>query len=539
MKQALAGFETILLLLLGSAGLAVIGKRVAVPAPIMMVIGGLCVALAPGLPAVRIEPDLAFAIFVPPLLFRAALTTSLRGLRSNLRPVLLLAVGLVGASTVAVAAAAHFLLQQPWPTSFVLGAILSPPDAVVAISLARALRLPRRALSILEGETLLNDTTAFVLYRQALAAAVTGSFSLAKAVPQFVLVGAGGAAVGYVVYLVIRYARAHLKDPVLENVVWLLVPFFAFLPAEALHVSGVLSVVVAGVLLRQSSPLLVSARTRVQANLSFDLVEFMLNSLIFVLIGMEVGHILRDPSGPPLLELLRATAIVTLVLIAVRFAWMFPGAFLPHVLSERVRKTEKLPTVAGVTLLAWMGMRGGDSLVTALAVPHAIASGAPFPGRMLLVAVTFGVILATLLLQGLTLRPLMKVLRPPDDHAHEEEEKLARREMAKAGDERLTELHREGVPAHVVEKVRHHHKKRSSLEMKLADPEAAHADGDARHHQRAQQELLRARREAVVKLRNDDVIDDEVLRHLEQELDLEEMRLDLAAGDGAEPDDSL
>ena len=530
----MTGFETILLLLLGSTGLAVIGKRVAIPAPIMMVIGGFLVALIPGLRGVEFDPDMTFAVFVPPLLFRASLTTSLRGLRANLRSVTLLAVGLVGASALAVAATAHVWLHLPWPAAFVLGAILSPPDAVVGISLARALRIPRRAISLIEGETLLNDTTAFVLYRQALAAAVTGSFSIAIAVPQFIIVGAGGAVVGYLVYRVIRWTRQHLNDPILENVVWLLVPFLAFLPAEALHVSGVLSVVVAGILLRQSSPLLVSARTRVQANEAFDLVEFMLNSLIFILIGLQVGRILRDPQGPPLGEMLRATALITAVLVVVRFLWMYPGALLPHLLSKRVRSSEARPPLAALTLLAWMGMRGGDSLVTALAVPHAVATGAPFPGRELIVATTFGVILSTLLLQGLTLRPLIRVLKLPVDRSHETEEKLARYEMAAAGEARLRALEGDGVPAEVVERLRRRHVRRSALEMNLADGERSPAHEASQQHQHAEEELLRARREAVVRLRNEQVIDDEVLRHLERELDLEEMRLALTAGDSAE-----
>jgi CPA1 family monovalent cation:H+ antiporter len=523
----LTAFETILVLLFASAGLAVLGRRISLPPPLMIVIGGVIIALIPGLPRVEIDPDLAFTIFVPPLLFRAALTTSMRELRANVRPIALLAVGLVIATTIGVAAVVHRFIGMSWGPAFVLGAILSPSDAVVSISLARMLRVPRRALTIVEGETLLNDTTAFIVYRRAVAATVTGTFSLALAVPQFLVVAAGGAVMGFLVYRSVRWIRQHLHDYVLENVVFLLAPFLAYLPAEALHVSGVFSVVVAGLFLRRSSPLLVGARTRIQANLSYDLVEFMLNSLVFVLIGMQVGRILRDPAGPPLSMLLRSTAIITATVIAVRFVWTYPGAFLPY-LSKHIRSREKMPTVAGVALLSWMGMRGGDSLVTALAVPHTVGSGAPFPNRELIIAVSFGVIVATMLAQGLTLAPLIRLLRLPVDRSHEKEEDLARREMIAAGDARLESLERDGLPPHIAQRVRAGHTHRSALDLALAGAAGRANRGDYLVQKRAEEELLKARREAVVRLRNEQVIDDEVLRHLEQELDLEEMRLALS-----------
>jgi len=499
----------------------------------MLVFGGLVAALIPGVQVVEIDPALAFTIFVPPLLFRSAITTSLRGLRANLRSVTLLAVGLVIATALAVAAAAHHFFHLGWAPAFVLGAILAPPDAVIGISLARALRLSRRSITIIEGETLLNDTTAFILYRQAVAATVTGSFSLARAVPQFVIVGAGGAVVGYLVYRVVRWTRQHLRDPVLENVVFLLTPFVAYLPAEALHCSGVLSVVVAGILLRRSSPLLVSARTRIQANLSYDLVEFILDSLVFVIIGTQVGHIFRDPAGPSSSALLRMTLVMTAVLVVVRFVWIYPGAYLPHFLSKRVRSTEQRPPLAALTLLAWMGMRGGDSLVTALAVPETVATGAPFPGRDLILAITFTVILSTLILQGLTLGPLVRFFKVPQDRSHESEENLARREMLAAGDARLLALEREGIPKQVVDRVRRRYVARSTFELTLAQGGDGAGHRESLQDKHAEEELLRARRRAVVRLRDEQVIDDEVLRHLEEELDLEEMRLALTLADNA------
>jgi len=282
------GFETLLGLLFASALLAALARKVRLPVPIIMVLGGVAAAFAPVVRELAIDPDVAFAVFVPPLLFRAATTTSVREIRDHVRSVALLAIGLVVATTVVVAAVARYaVLGMAWPAAFVLGAVLSPPDAVVSITLARAFKLHRTLVSLVEGEGLLNDTTAFVIYGQAVRAVVTGRFSLARAVPEFLLVGLGGAVVGFVVYLVISRLRTISKDPIVLNVIWLLTPFAAFLPAERIGASGVLAVVVAGVLLRRWSSLAVAAETRITGQGVFDVLEFILNSLMFILIGMQ------------------------------------------------------------------------------------------------------------------------------------------------------------------------------------------------------------------------------------------------------------
>lgn len=515
----MAGFETILALLLASTALAVLARRVNVPVPIVMVLGGILVALVPGLHLVEIDPDLAFAIFVPPLLFRAAITTSVRGLRANLRAVLLLAVGLVCATALVVGVVAHYTLHDlGWEESFVLASIVAPPDAVVALALAHTLKLPRRAVTILEGETLLNDTTAFVLYRLAVRAAMTGEFDWKMAVPRFLMVGLGGIVAGYLVYLVVKWMGRYLKDPILENVVWLLAPFAAYLPAEAVGASGVLAVVVSGVLLRRSSSLTVSAKTRMQANEVYDVVEHVLNTLIFILIGMQLGEIFRDPASPPIAEMIRGTAIVAGVVMVVRIVWMFLGAYGPRVVSRRIRSAEASPPVRSVVLLSWIGMRGGDSLVTALALPEGIK------GRDLIVSVTFGVILATLLVQGLTLSPLVRILRLPTDRSLDAEESLARRHMTAAGDSHLATVAEEGmVPAHVVERVRRRHVERSEQRIDLNDEQDKKVAEIVSDVERA---LIATQRRSVVKLQREGVIDDAVLRLIERELDLEELALE-------------
>jgi Na+/H+ antiporter len=518
-------FRIVLTLMLGSAILALLAKKARLPAPIVMVLGGIGAAFVPRVRDVALDPDLAFAIFVPPLLFRAALTTSVRGIRERLRPILFLAVGLVLATMGAVALVAHETLGGlGWPAAFVLGAIVAPPDAVIAIALVRSLKVPRVIVTLVEGEGLLNDTTAFVVYAQAVSAAVTGHFSLARAVPQFFLVAIGGAAIGMAVGFVVSRTSHLFKDPVAANVIWLLVPFAAFLPAEAIHVSGVLSVVVAGVMLRRSVTPKVDAQTRVQATDVYDIVEFILNGLMFILIGMEVGAILRDPSGPALPVVLRATAIVTAAVVLVRFAWTFPAAYLPRWLSASIRKREGLPTVAGVTLLSWMGMRGGDSLVTALALPRTTATGAPFPTRELIVATTFGVILATMLLQGLTLAPLIRRLRFPVDRSIESELLLARRRMAEAGEAWLDRLATDRkISSVVVNRLRGIFSRRNDFELDLATDGEDHEQAAALRE--LEQQLLGERRRAALSLRDEQTIDDETLRLLERELDLEELRM--------------
>ena len=524
------GFETLLALLLASALLAAVARSVRVPAPIVMVFGGVAAAFLPVVQEVHLSPDIAFAIFVPPLLFRAAVTTSVREIRDHLRSVTLLAVGLVVATMVAVAATAHAAIPGvAWGPAFVLGAIVSPPDAVISIALARALKAPRTVVALVEGEGLLNDTTAFVIYAQAVQAVTSGRFSLARSVPQFFLVGLGGAAVGFAVYFVVARTSRIWKDPVLLNVVWLLVPFAAFLPAEAVGASGVLAVVVAGVLLHRKTALGIAAEARMQATGVYDVLEFVLNSLLFILIGMEVGAILRDPGAPPLRDLLRTTAIVTAAVVLVRIAWMYPGAYLPR-LWPSVRKREGMPTLGGVALLSWMGVRGGDSLVTALALPRTTIAGVPFPNRELIVTSTFGVIVVTMLLQGLTLGPLIKLLRLPADRSIDAELRLARREMAAKADAWLERAAAERVaPAGILERVRRHYVRKEQLELDLGG--AGEDRAAAESYREVEQGVIAARRRAAVSLRDRGVIDDEVLARVERELDLEELRV-TPDGDG-------
>ena len=517
-------FETILALLVASTALSVVARRLRMPVPIVMVLGGLAVALIPRHRIVEIDPDLAFTMFVPPILFGSALSTSTRYLKANLRVVLSLAVGLILATTLAVAPLARaYAHRLGWHGAFVLGAVVAPSDAVVTLAIAHALRLSPRAVNVLEGETLFNDATAFVVYGVAVHAATTGELDWRTALPRFLLVAAGGVVVGWIVYRVVSFVGRRLEDTVLESVILLLTPFVAYLPAEALHVSGVLAVVVAGMLLRRSAPLLVSARTRLHGNAVRSLVEFILNSLVFILIGMQLGAILRDPVAPALGEVLRTTAIVGGVVMAVRIVWVFSTTYMPW-LSRRVRSRERAPSARNVAIIAWTGTRGGDSLVMALAVPQFTALGAPLLGRDLILATSFGVILLTLLAQGLTLGPLVRLVHPPPDRSYAEEVALARRRMSEAGDGLLDKRQRDGeVPREIIDRIRRIHQERRERELDQTVDDAGRRLGIL--ERKLERELLQARRSAVVELRRARAIDDAVVRDIERELDLEEVRL--------------
>src|SRR5437588_3291668 len=315
------GLELVLTLLVIAAGLAPLARRIRVPFPVVLVVGGLALALIPGLPAVDLEPDIVFLVFVPPLLFWAALTTSPRELRRNVRPIGFLAVGLVLVTAAAVAAVAHAVVPgMPWAAAFVLGAVVSPPDAAAAISVARGLGVAPRLVTLLEGETLMNDTTAFVTYRMAVAAAVTGTFSLAGAALRFVLIGTGGIAVGLAVGHALVWLLRFARQPAVANTLALLTPFAAYLPAERLGASGVLAVVTAGLVAARHAPSVVSPRTRLQARGLWGVLEFLLTGLIFILLGMEMGRVVHGPSVARDLRLLWQAAVISAVVIVTRIA---------------------------------------------------------------------------------------------------------------------------------------------------------------------------------------------------------------------------
>src|SRR5256886_1930430 len=435
-------FEIILALLVAVVLLGIAARRLGVPSPVLLVIGGLVIALLPGLPPVEFEPRLIFVVFIPPLLYRAALTSSWRDLRANVRPITLLAVGLVVFTTVVVGIAAHVLAPGlPWAAAFALGALVSPPDAPAATAFLRGLVVPRRVATILEGESLVNDAAAIVAYRMAVAAAVSGTFSWGAAGPRFVWVGTTGIVVGLVVAWLIAWLRRRIHAPEIEATISLLTPFAAFLPAEALGVSGVLAVRACRLYPRRQGPRPVAPATRAQTEGMWGVIGFVLEGLTFIFVGLELRPVLGTLGAHSVRQLALAGVAVSLATIAARGVWVFAASYGPRRLSRHARTRDPLMSWRHVALIAWAGLRGADSLVLALALPFATAAGAPFPGRALIIFLTYVVILVTLLVQGFSLQPFVNRLGICDTGETQRlEEAHAREQASAAALRRLDEL---------------------------------------------------------------------------------------------------
>ena len=506
-----------------------LARHFRLPYPILLVLGGLALGFLPGLPRVFLPPDLVLVAFLPPLLYSSALTLSWREFQANLRPISLLATGLVLTTTAGVALAAHALVPGlPWAAAAVLGAIVAPTDAVASGAIARQIHLPRRLVTIIEDESLVNDATSLVVYRLAVVAAATGHFSALTAGGQFVWASAGGIGVGLAIGWAIGHLRRRMpEDPTLEATVSLLTPFVAYIPAELLHVSGVLAVLAQGAFLGRLGAHILTAPTRLLTSSMWRMVDFLLNGLLFLLVGLQLRPILERLSGQPLGTLALQAVLISLTVIAARFFWVFPLAYLPHLLRPRLRERDPLPPWQWTTVLAWTGMRGGLSLAAALALPLTIGAGKPFPQRDLLIFLTFGVILATLVAQGLTLTPLIKRLAVRDDGEAERETTEARLKGAQAALARLDELEREDdVPAEVVSEVRSHFQHKSDrLEARHTGDMDTDADTLAASYRRLLREVVAAERQSAVTLRDEAVISDDVLHGIQETLDLEEQRL--------------
>jgi Na+/H+ antiporter len=526
----MAGLELILALLAVVAALQLVAERLAIPHPVLLVVVGGVLAMVPGLPRPHLDPDVVFLVFVPPLLYAAAITTSLRDFRRSLRPIVLNSVGLVLATMAAVAAVARALAPElTWPAAFVLGAIVSPPDPVAVVAVTRRLGVPRVVVTILEGEGLVNDATALVAYRMAVAAVVAGTFSLGAATLGFVLRGAGGVLVGLAVgYAVFRLRRRIGRAPIVENTVSLLTPFAAYIPADRIGASGVLAVVAVGLYLGRQGPWVISPPSRIQSQNVWSLVSFLLEGLVFILVGLELPVVLASIGGRVPRGLLLCAAAVSGAAILVRLLWVFPTAYLPRLLGRWLGRPEDLPSWRQVAFVGWAGLRGADSLVVALALPVAAAGGRPFPGRSAIIFLTFAVIFVTLVLQGLTLRPVIRLLGLRPDGEDEDEETRSRLLVAKAGLARLDELAAAGDPApDVLAEVR------ERLLHRVHRLEArAHGgthEADERflaEYRRLRLAALAAERHEVVRLRDEEVISDDVMRRVQRDLDLEQILLE-------------
>ncbi len=526
--DSLHQLEVIILLLAVVLMLMTLAQRMMLPYPILLVIGGLALGMVPGLPTVTLNPDLVFLVFLPPILWAAAYFTSLRDFRDNLRPISLLAVGLVLVTTAAVATVAHAFLGFGWPEAIALGAIVSPPDAVSATAIGKRLSLPRRIVTILEGESLVNDATALVLYRAAVAAVVSGSFALGETLIQFVYAAVEGVAVGMLVGWLTRWALHVIGDSFTEIAVTLLAPYVAWVAGESLHASAVLSCVAGGLYLRQHFSKVVAPTTRIQGRAVWDLVVFLLNGVIFILIGLQLGALRAAVPPDRLGPLLVGGILISVTAILVRLGWVPMIAAILRYLSSALRTRDPLPPWPHLFLVGWTGMRGIVTLAAAMALPVSINTAEPFPHRVEIILLSFMVILATLVLQGLTLAPLIRTLGVNEGSDGEREEMQAREHAAGAALTRLIMLHKqEWTQSDHVERLKVHYEQRMRRFASDADVDSDCKKETREAFLRLREETLTAERAALIQLRDDGTISDEVLHRLEHELDVEALRLGL------------
>jgi Na+/H+ antiporter len=517
-----------LLLLLFVVAFGALAKRLKVPYPIVLVIAGALLAFAPGIPRITLNPDVIFFVILPPLLYSAAWVTSWREFSNNILIIILLAFGLVFFTVFGVAEGAWRLFPGfDWRLGLVLGAVVAPTDALAASSIASQIGLPKRITDILEGESLMNDATGLLALEFGIAIVARGqTFTAAEGAWRLLFLTVAGLAVGVLTGWIVDVVERRLDDGPIEIALSILIPYAAYFAAEAVHASGVLAVVACGLYLSRRSSEFFSPTVRLQAWAVWDSIDFILNGLVFVLIGLQLPNVLSEIRGYSYSQLVLYAALFSALIIALRLVWVFPGAYLAHWIKARFlhQKTVK-PTPKGILVVGWTGMRGVIALAAAISLPHTLADGSPFPQRSLIVFLAFSVILVTLVLQGLTLPWLVRrlLLAQPSGRNLEEEE--ARRAMVEAALAYLQQSRtNEGslFDDAIYEDIVGHYQQRLAAHTISEDDQ----DGKSpEHHERLLRlfrNLLRVERSTAVKLRNEGIISDDTLRELEHELDLRE-----------------
>jgi Na+/H+ antiporter len=518
-------FDLILLLLVAIAVIVSVARRIGVAYPILLVIGGIAIGLIPGMPEVQLDPSLVFVVFLPPLVFAAAWQTPVRDFRDNLVTVLLLSVGLVLFTVVVVGAAAIAVVPGlVGAAAVVLGAIVAPSDALAATTVLERIEVPRRIRAVLEEESLLNDATALTAYRTAVVAAISGTFVLSNALSTFAVAAVGGLAIGALVALAADFLWTRLDDPPVEVTLSLVIPYVAYLPADAVGASGIIAAVTAGVILGYRSPRILSPETRLLASSAWEILTFVLNGFAFLLVGLEVRPVLSTMERP-VPDLLAAAIAVSVAVVGARVVWVYGVLLLPHAVA-RLRGRPSTPVPPAVPLVvSWSGMRGAISLAAALALP------VTFEDRNLILILTFVVIAVTLLGQGLTLPLVVRLVELPPGTIDVEEETLARTRATEAALARLDELAEEW-PEHIplVENLRERYRHRlehlpdedESGEQILSPERRREVD----EHKAISSAVIAAERETIIGLRDRGEITDAALRRIERQLDLEEARLE-------------
>ena len=535
-----AKFQIFLILLAVLAGAALLARRINVAPAILLLLTGIALAFVPGMPVLELPPELVLLVVLPPLIYSASVAMSWREFKFNLRPIILLSVGCVIFTACAVAAATHYLIGLPWSIGFLLGAIVAPPDVVAPLAIARKLGMPHRILVVLEGEGLANDATALILYRFAVVAISTGMFSLPKAAGAFVAIVAGEMLFGAVVGWLSLRARQRVRDPQIEITLSLITPYVAFWVPEHFGGSGVIATVACGLYISWNGPLLISSATRLQGIFFWDLVIYLIEGLLFLLTGFQMRLLFEKSKAFPLDDVLFAIALVAVIVVVARFAWVYPAIYLPR-LSKRVRDRDPSPPWQRPFAIAFTGVRGAVSLAAALALPLALPNGEGFPYRDLILFVSFGVIFVTLVGLGLGLPTVIQWLglaqAGREEHVAEHESEItARREALAAA---LTSLEAmtddRQLSDEVVKLLRARHETRASQLPDTLDPDAV--DGSVTGAELTR-ELISAERKFIHALLRDGRITDEVRRRIERDLDLEEASLANREYRGTELQDS-
>jgi CPA1 family monovalent cation:H+ antiporter len=519
--------EFVVALLIVTIPLVAIARRVNIPYPVVLIVGGLALGFVPGLPRIELNPDLVLVIFLPPLLYWESVTAPTDEMRANASWIWPMAFGLVIATIIGVASTGHAIIPgMGWAVAFTLGAIVAPTDEIAVIPTLERFRVPRRIIAIIEGESLLNDAGSLVIYAAAISAAVSGVFAWPSAMLHFLLAGLGAIGIGLIVGRLAVEAWRRVEDPQLAIVISVVTPFVAYVPAQRLGLSGVLAVVAAGVYVNRFTPTVVTPATRLQATGFWETVLFLANVFIFTLVGLQLHAIIAALSRYSVMTLVSYALIINAVVIAIRFAWVFGHGYMPH--FTRGGRSKIASNWKYLVITAWSGPRGGVSLAAALAIPITLADGQPFPERDMLIFLTFSVILVTLVGAALTLPAVVAWLKVEDDGISQTEEKKALGAMAAAAIARVDELERrERLEPQIAGALRRRHQRRKAqVARNRGDMEAKDEDKRAQQLLGAEQEILDAQRSTLIDLRNRGEIDNVVLRHLQRILDMEQAQLD-------------
>ncbi|WP_301929699.1 Na+/H+ antiporter [Ferruginibacter sp.] len=536
-------FQIVIFIMAILIGLSSIADKIKLPYPILLVGVGLVIGFVPALPDLAMNPEIVFLIFLPPLLYDAAFKTSWHEFKTAIRPISTLAITLVFFTTITVAAVTHWLVPGfGWPLAFVLGAIVSPPDAVAATGIIKGLGLNKRVITILEGESLLNDASALIAYRYAVAAVTTGVFVFWKASLEFLWVAGGGVVAGIAIgYLFILAHKKIAHNPVVETSLTLLAPYLAYLLAEKLHISGILSVVCAGLMVTWRAPEIFSYQTRMRTRAVWDTVIFLLNGIVFILIGLQLPLIINNIKGYAFMQLLGYGLLISLATIVVRIVWVFAGVYNQKLFSFKKKKIIEHAVPAetpgeipwkNVLIVAWTGTRGVVSLATALALPLTLNNGQTFPYRNVILFLAFVVIFITLVVQGLTLPLLIKILGVEKKMTFHKEDKELELHMA----HQVVDFIEKDFPVPLEPKMTNQLKKRYDVLIDKLSKEISHIDKLKRPVQNklatpmgqlllAQLEITKFQRELLIKFHKEGSFSDDAIKHAERELDVEEMRL--------------